>query len=102
IDPRPIHVGNLRVEIEQLRMYRRVAGTHGIFPRRVHAQPPAKFSGNIVMFEIDDHGNLQLPSKTKVKRPVTTLNHGTEGCSYRVKMHHIRQTSVTLVEKTAL
>ena len=54
IDAGAIHVGDLRVQIEQLRMNRRVTGTHGIFSRRVHPQTPAEFGWNIVMFEIDD------------------------------------------------
>ncbi len=58
IDPRPIHVLNLRVEIEELSMNVRLGKT--VFfddgsRFRVDPHSSSQLHGNIVMFKINDH-----------------------------------------------
>src|SRR6266498_3861158 len=55
IDADAIHVADLRLEIEELRMHRRIPRFHRLFLRRVQAKTSSQLRRYVVVLEIDNH-----------------------------------------------
>jgi hypothetical protein len=55
IDAGTIHIGDLGVEIEKLRVYCGIALPDRHLAVGFHPHPLGQRDGNVVMFEVDDH-----------------------------------------------
>jgi hypothetical protein len=58
IDTSPIHVADLRIHVEQLRMHPCLTRSNRFPFRRVHTQTPAQVHRNVMMLKIDNHFSI--------------------------------------------
>src|SRR5918992_3824011 len=62
----PIHVPDLRREVEELRMDGRISRLHGRFLCRIQAEASSQFSWYIVMLEVHNHDLPPGSAQTRV------------------------------------